>query len=845
MRTSYRRASGWINRRGEESVARSQISRSCGAREPPTAAVVFRPHRRYRRARGIAGIRSRGRGLSARDGARRVLATYRDSGALWTASLVADRVLPSLVRKLWRDVPVDADTLAAQVAAILRAWTIRDADAAIIVEHLLYADLHGIDSHGCAMLRAYQRDLDAGAWTPHAAVEVVHESATTALVDGGGGLGHVPATPAMKLAIAKCRGARRRRGRGAQLGPLRRRRRVRGAWRARAGLIGLATTSTRVPAVVPTFGVDAMLGTNPIAFAAPAARNPAVPARHGDQHRAARQARDRWRTAAARSRAAGRSIAAGVPRPTRTRAVDAAAPDAARRHAAHGSHKGYGLATMVEILSAVAARHAAPVAASRRHADGRRALLPRARSGALPPRRRLRGRPRRAARRAARDAAVSIRREPVLRRRRSRVRGRGRARARRHSARARAWSRTSARVARARRRPLPARRETPLVIRQQARRLYGNAIIAAYLPGQTRVPFLPRERRSRRRDRARAAHRRATRRARCRTTATSSHARGIDPRTIRGAADLDRLPILDRELVRTRAGALPRRRAGARAARSSFPPAARPARRCDVAHDRRSLLANIPFGERERAPVNPALRRLVPAEGALRRLRDLDLQEGDGLLRREHAPADRARSVASSRCSRPIEEIAAIANAERPDVLVGYGGWLDLFFRTRRRARHRAAAAEDGHVHGRGAAARRARATSRTSFGIPVMSRYNAVESFKIGYFCERRTGFHLHEDLCHVRIARRRRSRPGARRVGPRRAEQPRQPRDGAAQLPDRRRRGAVAGRLPVRPHAARCCPSSKDGSRTCCRSTTAASSTRARSGSCSRTIATCCSTS
>ena len=33
------------------------------------------------------------------------------------------------------------------------------------------------------------------------------------------------------------------------------------------------------------------------------------------------------------------------------------------------------------------------------------------------------------------------------------------------------------------------------------------------------------------------------------------------------------------------------------------------------------------------------------------------------------------------------------------------------------------------------------------------MSRYCAVESFKIGYFCEERTGFHLHEDLCHLRV--------------------------------------------------------------------------------------------
>ena len=39
-------------------------------------------------------------------------------------------------------------------------------------------------------------------------------------------------------------------------------------------------------------------------------------------------------------------------------------------------------------------------------------------------------------------------------------------------------------------------------------------------------------------------------------------------------------------------------------------------------------------------------------------------------------------------------------------------------------------------------------------FGIPVLGRYAAVEAFKIGFFCEQRTGFHLHEDLCHVVVA-------------------------------------------------------------------------------------------
>jgi phenylacetate-CoA ligase len=99
-----------------------------------------------------------------------------------------------------------------------------------------------------------------------------------------------------------------------------------------------------------------------------------------------------------------------------------------------------------------------------------------------------------------------------------------------------------------------------------------------------------------------------------------------------------------------------------------------------------------------------------------------------------------------------MEAIAAIMEAERPDVLVGYGAWIDLFFRTvtaldlplvpPRLVMYMGEALPHG-----------ARALIEGRFGVPVLSRYNAVEAFKIGFFCEHRTGFHVHEDLCHVRI--------------------------------------------------------------------------------------------
>lgn len=289
--------------------------------------------------------------MSATGAVQKLVETYRDSGALWTAALVADRVVPGGVLRLWRDVPVRPDALRAQVAAILSAWGMPAAAAAVTVEHLLYADLHGIDSHGCAMLRSYQRDLAADLWRPDASVTTVQEDDTTALLDAGGGLGHVAADAAMQLAIVKCRAggvgavAVRNSGHFGAAGSY-------AMLAVEAGFIGIATTGTRIPSVVPTGGTTAMLGTNPIAFAAPGADEPpflldmatstaplgrlAIAAHRGEAipRGWALDARGRSETNARRAIAARRLTPLGGSR-------------------IQGSHKGYGLATMVEILSAV------------------------------------------------------------------------------------------------------------------------------------------------------------------------------------------------------------------------------------------------------------------------------------------------------------------------------------------------------------------------------------------------------------------------------------------------------------------------------------------------------------
>lgn len=284
-----------------------------------------------------------------------------------------------------------------------------------------------------------------------------------------------------------------------------------------------------------------------------------------------------------------------------------------------------------------------------------------------------------------------------------------------------------------------------------ATRLWGSAVVAASLPGQSRVPFWPRERIERLRDRRvrRIVAYAATRVPYYRELFRRD---GIDPRAIRTAADLARLPLLDRELVR----AQPERFvADSRAARGAlqFTTSGSTATPLRVFHDQASVLRNMAFGERERRPI-------IAGTGGSFRPKELYVGSEDSTFTRVIAfyrdttllPIKPRRHWIS--VLQPLDEIVKVVNAEKPDLIVGYGGWHDLFFKTV------AARGIDVHrpkliVYMAEALPPGARELIEGHFGIPVLSRYSAAECFKIGFYCEARTGFHLHEDLCHVRIVR------------------------------------------------------------------------------------------
>jgi len=165
----------------------------------------------------------------------------------------------------------DEGALRAQAGAILGAWGFGPDPVEKSVDGLVWADLRGIASHGVAMLPIYEGWLRAGRFDVSAKPAVVAEGPVVATVDGGSGMGFAAAHAAMTLAIAKARrlglaavAVRRSNHFGAA-----------GRWATMAsdaGLIGLATSSTVSPAIVPTGGLAARFGTNPIAFAAPGER---------------------------------------------------------------------------------------------------------------------------------------------------------------------------------------------------------------------------------------------------------------------------------------------------------------------------------------------------------------------------------------------------------------------------------------------------------------------------------------------------------------------------------------------------------------------------------------------
>jgi LDH2 family malate/lactate/ureidoglycolate dehydrogenase len=140
-------------------------------------------------------------------------------------------------------------------------------DARICADILIASDARGIESHGLSRLKMYYDRIRKGIQHPVTEITVVKDTFTTAVFDGNHGMGQVIGYRAMQTAIEKAKvygigmvATRNSTHYGiAGYYPM---------MAIRAGMIGVSVTNTR-PSIAPTFGVQPMLGTNPIAFGAP------------------------------------------------------------------------------------------------------------------------------------------------------------------------------------------------------------------------------------------------------------------------------------------------------------------------------------------------------------------------------------------------------------------------------------------------------------------------------------------------------------------------------------------------------------------------------------------------
>ncbi len=149
----------------------------------------------------------------------------------------------------------------------LVAMTIPLDEARIIADVLITSDLWGVRSHGVAHLKMYYERMKNGLQLPTTNITVVKDTPTTAVLDGGNGMGMVVGYNAMKMAIQKARQF----GLGAVAVRNSSHYGVAGYYPLMAekeGMVGLSVTNAH-PSTAPTFGVRPMLGTNPIAVAAP------------------------------------------------------------------------------------------------------------------------------------------------------------------------------------------------------------------------------------------------------------------------------------------------------------------------------------------------------------------------------------------------------------------------------------------------------------------------------------------------------------------------------------------------------------------------------------------------
>ncbi|MCR4608722.1 MAG: Ldh family oxidoreductase [Eubacterium sp.] len=151
---------------------------------------------------------------------------------------------------------------------VFKGYGVPEEDAKICADVLLESDRRGIESHGCNRFKPIYIDrIVKGTLLPVTELEIIKETPTTVVMDAHDGMGMVASHHMMKKLIEKAKQY------GMAGGAIRNSTHygIAGYWTdmaAKEGLIGVTGTNAR-PSIAPTFGVENMLGTNPLTFSLP------------------------------------------------------------------------------------------------------------------------------------------------------------------------------------------------------------------------------------------------------------------------------------------------------------------------------------------------------------------------------------------------------------------------------------------------------------------------------------------------------------------------------------------------------------------------------------------------
>lgn len=163
---------------------------------------------------------------------------------------------------------IKADILEKFMIEVFKGLGVSGEDAKICSDVLILSDKRGIDSHGINRLKPiYYNRIREGIQNPVTKIDIIKEGPTTAVVDGNNGMGQVIAKKSMDIAIKKAKEY----GMGMVAVKNSTHYGIAGYYSIMAtneGMIGITGTNAR-PSVAPTFGVENMLGTNPLTFGIP------------------------------------------------------------------------------------------------------------------------------------------------------------------------------------------------------------------------------------------------------------------------------------------------------------------------------------------------------------------------------------------------------------------------------------------------------------------------------------------------------------------------------------------------------------------------------------------------